>query len=391
MAQITNKVLFKVVVDGSSLNKDLKVINAQTNTTSTAANNLSRSLSALGTQARAAGIGLSVGVTAPLVILANEAVKAVATFEQSMASVQAVTRATGSEMSQFENIIRDVAKVTPYSVSEIAGAVEELSKAGLSVEQILSGSLVDTLYLAAAGEIDMANAAIIASRALNTFAKDHLTVAQASDYLVGGANASTASIDDLSQGLEQASAVANGFNVSFRDTILTLSVFSQNGMQGSDAGTSFKTMLMRLNPVSDKAREKMKELGLITEEGKNIFYDATGGLKSMTDIAEIMQNTFAGLSLEQRQQAMQTIFGTDAIRAANVLYKEGAEGFTMMSNAMKGITAEQVAVYRDWETSTGIVTGKHRQIYCGQEKRTRMNRVKKSSLIKVGLVFGTIS
>lgn len=353
--QITNKVLFKVVVDGNTLKKDLNsVTNATTNYTNkitgatNATQSISKSLVAMSVQARAAGIGLTMGLTAPIMALAAGAITAATDFEKAMASVKAITRATSEEMAQFEKIIRDTAKSTPFSATEIARAVEELSKAGLSTAQILNGALVDSLYLAAGGEIDIASAANIASRALNTFKKDSLTVAQAADIIVGGANASTTSVDELSQSLEQAAAVANGFDVSFKDTVLTLAVFAQNGMAGSDAGTSLKTMLMRLNPVSDKAADAMKELGLITAEGTNIFYDATGGLKSLTEIAGIMQDKFSGMSLEERQRAMQTIFGTDAIRAANIMYKEGIAGFENMAKAMEGISAKQVALEK-WD------------------------------------------
>ncbi len=63
----------------------------------------------------------------------------------------------------------------------------------------------------------------------------------------------------------------------------------------------------------------------------------------MADIAGILQNALKGLNAEQRQNALYTMFGSDAIRAANILYKEGADGIKNMYNEMSKVTAAQVA------------------------------------------------
>ena len=49
---------------------------------------------------------------------------------------------------------------------------------------------------------------------------------------------------------------------------------------------------------------------------------------------------------EQRASAMVTLFGTDAIRASNILYKEGAKGVNDMQQAMTKFTALSVATER---------------------------------------------
>ncbi len=47
----------------------------------------------------------------------------------------------------------------------------------------------------------------------------------------------------------------------------------------------------------------------------------------------------AGMTDEQRLMSMQTMFGSDAIRAANILYKEGADGVRKFTSEMMKVTA----------------------------------------------------
>ena len=264
-------------------------------------------------------------------------------FEAQLSSIKSVSGATGQQMEQLKQLAIEMGAKTKYSGLEAAQGIEELIKAGVSLEDIMKGGLEGALSLATAGELELAEAAEIASTALNAFKADSLSVSDAANLLAGGANASATSVKELKYGLSQVSAVASGLGLSFKDTTTALALFANNGLKGSDAGTSLKTMLSNLIPKSDAAAGMMKELGIITKDGANSFFDANGNIKSMAEIAEILQNSLKGLNAEQRQQALYTMFGSDAIRAANILYKEGADGIKNMYNEMSKVTAAQVA------------------------------------------------
>jgi chromosome segregation ATPase len=87
----------------------------------------------------------------------------------------------------------------------------------------------------------------------------------------------------------------------------------------------------------------MVKLGLQTKEGSVAFYDAQGHIKSMADIAQLLHDKLGKLTDQQRQAALTTMFGTDAIRAANILYEQGAKGIDDMWTAMSKVTAADVA------------------------------------------------
>ncbi len=56
------------------------------------------------------------------------------------------------------------------------------------------------------------------------------------------------------------------------------------------------------------------------------FFNADGSIRSMSEIAGVLKKALSGMGAAQRSMALETIFGTDAIRAGNVFVKEGAEG-----------------------------------------------------------------
>jgi TP901 family phage tail tape measure protein len=285
---------------------------------------------------------IGVGIAGGLGLAANSAMD----FEYQLSSIKAVSGATAAEMDKLSKLAVEMGAKTKYSATEAAQGIEELMKAGVSTADILGGGLQGALDLAVAGELELADAAEIASTALNAFKKDRLTVADAGNLLAGAANASATSVSEMKFGLSMVSAVAAGVGLSFKDTSTALAAFANWGLRGSDAGTSLKTMLLNLSPSTEAASEQMAELGLLTKEGNSAFYDANGSIKSMAEIAELLKTQLAGLTDEQRQLAMKTMFGTDAIRAANILYNEGAAGIDKMYESMSKVKAVDVATER---------------------------------------------
>lgn len=153
-----------------------------------------------------------------------------ANFEQKMADIKAVSGESADNMKMLTDLAMDMGKKTAFSSAEAAQGIEELVKAGVSVTDILNGGLEGALNLAIAGNIGLADAAEIASTALNAFKKDNLSVAQAADILAGAANASATDVGELKFGLSAVSAVASGTGLSFKDTATSLAVFAQNGL-----------------------------------------------------------------------------------------------------------------------------------------------------------------
>lgn len=288
---------------------------------SAASGKLKKHLEPVGSAMKLVGAGaLAAGVAS---------VKMAGDYEQGLNIFKSVSGATAQQMAMVAAKARELgqdASLPGVSARDAANAMTELSKAGLSVNDTLAASK-GVMSLAKAGQIDVADAATIAAQALNAFKLKGSDAGKVADVLANGANASATDIRGLSLGLQQSAAVASQFGVSLEDTVTTLGLFANRGMQGSDAGTSLKTMLISLANPSKKASELMHQLGINA-------YDASGKFVGMRQLAQNLQNGLKGLSEEQKQQALATIFGTDAFRAAAFLADSAGKSYDDMSKAV---------------------------------------------------------
>ena len=301
----------------------------------------------LGTTGLVMGAALAAGI--------GVAVTTFAKFDQAMSNVAA----TGDDARQNLDALRQAAieagASTVFSATESANAIEELAKAGLSAKDILGGGLKGSLDLAAAGGLEVADAAGIAATALKVFNLRGEDMSHVADLLAAGAGKAMGDVSDLSAALQQGGQVAAATGLSIEETTATLAAFASQGLLGSDAGTSFKTMLQRLTPQSNEAAAKMKELGISA-------YDAAGNFVGMEKFAGNLQTALKDLTPEQRNAALSIMFGSDAVRAANVIYKEGEAGIRKWIGAVddQGYAAETAAtrldnLIGDWEKLTGAL------------------------------------
>jgi TP901 family phage tail tape measure protein len=240
-------------------------------------------------------------------------------FEKAMSGVAAATQAGASSLNDLRDAAIKAGADTQYSATEAANAITEMAKAGVSSADILNGGLNGALSLAAAGQLDVAEAAGIASTAMTQFSLSGSQLPHVADLLAAGAGKAMGSVDDLGQALNQAGLLASSTGISIEETTGTLAAFASAGLIGSDAGTSFKTMLQQLQNPSQQSQQLLDDLGISA-------YDASGNFVGLAGLAGQLQDKLGPLSQATRDQALAQIFGTDAARAATVLYREGAGG-----------------------------------------------------------------
>ena len=130
--------------------------------------------------------------------------------------------------------------------------------------------------------------------------------------------------------------------ISIEQTTGALALFASNGLVGAEAGTALKSMLNQLRSPSKEAATTMEELGISA-------YDAQGNFVGLESLAGQLRTAMSGLSQEQRDAAMSTIFGSYAINAATMLYQGGAEAVAEWTAAVndQGYAAETAAARMD--------------------------------------------
>ncbi|MEN0023229.1 MAG: phage tail tape measure protein [Microbacterium sp.] len=289
---------------------------------------------AVGTAAVAFGALLMAGFGA--------AVKSSMDFDAQMSNVQAATHESAENMGLLRQAALDAGESTVFSATESAAAIEELAKAGVSTADILGGGLTGALDLAAAGGLDVASAAEIAATAMQQFNLDGSQMSHVADLLAAGAGKAQGDVTDLAQALNQSALVAKQTGLSIEETTAGLSAFAAAGLLGSDAGTSFKTLLQSLTPTSAAAAEAMQKYNIEA-------YDAQGNFVGLSEYAGKLQAGLSGLSTEQQNATLKTVFGADAVRAATVLYQQGAEGISEWTDAVddQGYAAETARMRLD--------------------------------------------
>ncbi|NOK64458.1 MAG: hypothetical protein GFH25_541178n5 [Chloroflexi bacterium AL-N10] len=298
-------------------------------------------LGAVGLQVAAGGIAAVTGAIAA-------SIKMAAGFEHTMSGVKAVLGPTSQEFNLLSQKALQLGKDTIFGASEAAGAIEMLAKNGLNATQILNGAADATVNLASATGADLSTSADIATDVMSVFGIEAGNMTSAVNGISGVVVNSKFDINDFALALAQGGGVASATGVEFDDFATAIAGISPLFASGSDAGTSFKVMLQRLVPGSKEAAGMMKQLGIITADGKNQFFDANGQLRDMSEIAGILQTSLSGLSEEEKNHALQTIFGTDAMRAAVGIAQLGTEGFNDLSAAIAQTdAAEQAAIRMD--------------------------------------------
>lgn len=286
---------------------------------------------------------------------AGAAVLAFANFDEAMSSVQASTLESAENMELLREAALEAGARTAYSATEAAAGIEELAKAGVSTTDILNGGLDGALDLAAAGGIGVAEAAETAASAMTQFGLSGEEVTHIADLLAAGAGKAQGGVSDLGQALNQSGLVASQMGLDIEETVGSLTAFASAGLVGSDAGTSFRSMLLRLaNPTKESA-QLMEDLGIRV-------YDTSGEFVGMEGLAGQLQDRLGHLDQETRNAALAQIFGQDAIRTSAILYEEGAEGVREWTEAVdeSGYAAEVAATRMDnlkgdWEEFTGAL------------------------------------
>jgi TP901 family phage tail tape measure protein len=282
--------------------------------------------------------GLGLGLTG----LAATAVKFSMDFEKSMSAVSAATHASAGDLKQLRDAAIEAGKNTQYSATQAADAITELAKAGVSTANILGGGLKGALDLAAAGQLDVGEAAETAASAMTQFSLSGDAVPHIADLLAAAAGKAQGSVHDMGYALSQSGLVASQYGLTIEDTTGALAEFASAGLIGSDAGTSFKTMLLAMANPSEQTSKLMDKMGIS-------FYDAKGKFIGLSGVAQVLQDNLKGVTDEQRQATMAQIFGNDAVRAASILYKDGAAGVDKWRGAVNdsGYASETAAKLTD--------------------------------------------
>jgi len=270
------------------------------------------------------------------------AVKAAADFETQMSRFKAVSDTSEKDLERVRQKALQLGRDSAFGAKQVAEGFVEIAKSGATATEVLAGLGDAAVYLAAAGEIDMALATEILINAMRQFNIEAKDAGHIADLLAGAANASTSEVDDLANSLKYAGPVAAMAGISIEDTATVLAMFANAGIKGSQAGTTLRGVILGLAANTPKAEKTLRSLGIVTLDGANAFFDLEGKLKPLPEVFQILNNALSELNPKQRINALNAIFQRRALTGASLAARDGALGFLAMRGEVEKTTAQEV-------------------------------------------------
>jgi TP901 family phage tail tape measure protein len=282
---------------------------------------------------------------------ATDSVKKAGDFQAGMLEFQAVAGkdVDTAGLEKFKSLFIGLGRDLPVSTADVQQAAINLVKGGIDPATIAAGGLEQTIkFAAAAMDGDLAGAAETSAKIVGGWADVNATaadkaalLASGTDLLTKAANASTVDVHDLALGLYNVQGTAKTMGLSLAETTTTLAELAPNFSNANTAGTSFRNFLVRLQPSTKPATLAMQALGLYSEETGSKFFDAQGKFVGVAQASQLLQDATSGLTDAQKTQALQTIFGNDAMNAAAALANNGAQGYQNMTAALDNANGVQ--------------------------------------------------
>lgn len=267
--------------------------------------NFGNKLTALGAGAVNLGSTLAGAVTTPLVGIGVAAMTTFGNFEQQMNRVKAISGATGGQFDQLKQRAVELGASSVFSASEVAQAMENMASAGMNVNDIYSAS-AGVMDLAAVSGRDMGLAAEAVASAMNQFGIAGENATHVADVYAKAAADTNAETVDMAEAMKYAGPVMSSLNSSFEETAAAIGIMSNAGIKGSQAGTTLRTAMQRLAAPTDVASKLMQSLGISA-------YNSEGQMKPISELLPHLQERLSGLSEEQRNNALNTLFGKESL------------------------------------------------------------------------------
>lgn len=274
-----------------------------------------------------AGKSMTKLLTVPILGAGIAAAKIGGDFEEQMSRVKAISGATGSSFDQLKQQAIDLGAKTAFSAKESAAGMENLASAGFDANEIMS-AMPGLLDLAAVSGGDVALASENAATALRGFGLDASKAGHVADVFARAAADTNAEVADMGEAMKYIAPVANAMGISLEESAAAIGIMSDAGIKGSQAGTSLRGALSRLAKPTDPMIAKMEELGLS-------FYDAEGNMKSLKDQIGMLQHAFKGLTPEQQQNALVTLYGQESLSGMMALIDKGPDSLGKLTNSLK--------------------------------------------------------
>ena len=278
-------------------------------------------------------------------------VSTAAGFEDQMAKVGAVSRASAEEMVALEATARELGATTQFTAVQVGEAEQYLAMAGFTAKQNIA-ALPGVLNLAAATAMDLGRAADISSDILGAFGLQAEEMTRVADTLALTCATANTNMELLGDSMKYVAPVARRAGLSLEETAAMAGLLGNVGIKGSQAGTTLKTMLGKMAAPTKEAQQLFQKLGVTVK-------DSVGNLRNPVTVLGEMAKSLKNMGTAEQIAAMKAIVGEDAIAGfSELIEKQGIgaiEEYAKQLEAGGGSAAEMAARMND--TLAGSLRG----------------------------------
>ena len=291
------------------------------------------------------GIGLAVFTAGAVAVAGAFALAGAAgKFEQGLAAVGAVTRATTDQLRSLRDAAIQAGIQTQFSPDEAVAGLQSLATAGQTAEQA-TRTLVPVLDLAAGslGQLGVASAAEAVVGTLNAYGMAAGQAAGVTDKLLRITQLTNFQTRDFEAGLAKAAAAGSVFGQNLDDVLITMGLLRNRNIDASSSATAFREATRRVG-ASSRAQQAIQGAGVA------VFDKATGRMRSMVDIMTDFARATSCMGEAERNRRVVQAFGARGLLAFNAVLNasfttmrdgrqvtlQGAEAIAALRKEMQG-------------------------------------------------------
>ena len=260
-----------------------------------------------------------------------------ATFESSMANVQAISGATDDELKMLSDTAKEFGATTKFSASESADALSYMALAGWDANTSCE-ALGGVLNLASASGMDLASASDMVTDYLSAFGMEADKSAYFADILAYAQGNANTTAEGLGEAYKNCSANLYSAGQDIETTTALLAMMSNQGLKGSEAGTA-------LNAVVRDMTSKMKDGAIQIGDTNVAIQDSQGNFRDLSDILKDVETATDGMGDAQKQSALLSTFTADSIKGLNLILNAGVDNANDFEEALRNSsgTAQEMA------------------------------------------------
>ncbi|MCL1950431.1 MAG: phage tail tape measure protein [Turicibacter sp.] len=258
------------------------------------------------------------GIGAGLAIYGKGALDMAGDYERTMNMVSHISGANAEEQKKLDAQAKEIASNTKFNANNIAEGYLSMSRAGLTATEQL-GMMNGASSFAIITNKDLGESVDDLIKVNSMFGLGVEDTSHVMDVMTSSADKSTMTVDDMMQGLKYCGSTLSLYGNTVDMTAGTLAMLAKHGIDGTKAGTGLTQMFTELVSPSGQAQKVMEAYNLE-------LYNSDGSMKNITQIADMLKGAFTGLSEEERNSALTTLFGAQSMKIATAMMDEGAEG-----------------------------------------------------------------